>query len=241
MDIEELSKTQLLLLTILVSFVTSIATGVLTVSLLDQAPTTVTQTVNRIVDHTIETVTTQVPSIVGNPEPDGPTTEELLVNSVAATSARKVTIYRDSSKRDLLGTGVYLPAQRAVVTTATGMPTRPVIVFANGESIAAFRKGEDGSLWAFTFAAETVLPEAPAGRLVPSADLKQGQTVIALTAEGSATTGIISKIDGTTITTDIPQAPVGAGVVNLAGDIVGVSLGGGTLIGSDRIAALIAS
>jgi len=38
MDFEGLSKSQLILLTILVNFVTSVATGILTVSLLDYAP-----------------------------------------------------------------------------------------------------------------------------------------------------------------------------------------------------------
>jgi hypothetical protein len=45
MDIEELSKSQLLLLTVMVNFVVSIATAVLTVSMVDNAPLTVTQTV----------------------------------------------------------------------------------------------------------------------------------------------------------------------------------------------------
>ena len=50
MDMEELSKSQIILLTLLVSFVTSIATGIVTVSLMNQAPPAIAQTVNRIIE-----------------------------------------------------------------------------------------------------------------------------------------------------------------------------------------------
>src|ERR1700749_1538935 len=99
MNIEDLSKSQLLLLTVLVNFVTSIATGVLTVSLLDQAPATVTQTVNQIVDHTIETIATSTPlaTIVTSPAPPTKTviqtTDQLLPAAISNVAAHTIGMY----------------------------------------------------------------------------------------------------------------------------------------------------
>ena len=56
MDIKDLNKSQLLLLAVLLSFVTSIATGITTVTLMQQAPASVIVPVTRIVQETVEKI-----------------------------------------------------------------------------------------------------------------------------------------------------------------------------------------
>lgn len=63
MDIEKLTRSQIILLALLVSFVSSIASSIVTMTLLDQSPSeAVPQIVNRVVERTVERVVTPVPS-----------------------------------------------------------------------------------------------------------------------------------------------------------------------------------
>ena len=57
-----LTRSQFVLLVILVSFVTSIFTGIVTATLVTQAPLPMTQTINRVIEKTIETV---IPGTMG--------------------------------------------------------------------------------------------------------------------------------------------------------------------------------
>src|SRR3989344_4148104 len=83
MDMEQLTKSQIILLTLLVSFVTSIATGIVTVTLLDQAPHEITKTINQVVERTIERVvpdeTRQAASVVTTTEKTVVVKEEDLI------------------------------------------------------------------------------------------------------------------------------------------------------------------
>ncbi len=120
MDIEQLSKSQLLLLTLLVSFVTSTATGVLTVSLLEETPQTVTQTVNRVVERTIEkveqgeagaAVVTRETTVVVKEE-------DVLGDSVEAHSARVVALHVGTTTTASIATGLYLPNQGFIASAS---------------------------------------------------------------------------------------------------------------------------
>ena len=77
---EELSKSQLVLLVLLVSFVTSIATAVVTVALVDQAPKPVTQTIQRVVERVVSDKAAE----------KNPPVEELKIQQIIVSDEEKI-------------------------------------------------------------------------------------------------------------------------------------------------------
>jgi len=245
MNIEDLSKTQLLFLTILVNFVTAIATAVLTVSLLDQAPPTVTQTINHIVERTVETAAqaTPIPGIVTKQTTVVIKDEDLLAAAIAADAARTVYIYKGSTTTPAIATATYIPKARAVVTaTAATLPKEALIVFPGGVGVPASISRAGATVTIYGFSDQSVLPTISSPDLMTSASLKQGQTAVGITRDGSAITGIISKVDTDGVHADLPGVPAGAGVVNISGDLVGIASGiPGLIFSSDKILTLLSA
>jgi S1-C subfamily serine protease len=99
MDLEQLNRTQIILLTLLVSFVTSIATGIVTVTLMDQAPPAVTQTVNRVIERTVERVvpdtTAQKTNVITKEKEVTVVVKEddLITDSIEKNKRRMVRLY----------------------------------------------------------------------------------------------------------------------------------------------------
>jgi hypothetical protein len=244
MNLEDLNKTQLLLLTVLVNFVTSIAVGVLTVSLLDQAPPTITQTVNRIVDHTVETIasTTPIQGIIPTPPPNTVVIhdEDLLTAALAANASRSVAIYAHSTSTPPVAVGTFIPKARAVATASSAdLPREALIVFADGSAVSASLSRVGSTLSIYGFADAAKLPKVAVPLLVGRSSLKQGQSVLAVGRDGSALTGIVSRIDDS-IHTSLTNVPVGSSAVNSSGNIIGIAIDSlGTFASADKINILL--
>jgi len=116
MDIQDLNKSQLILLALLISFVTSIASAIATVSLLEQAPAPVTQTINRVVQQTIEKI---VPSDTGK-KPALSADETKLLNQLKTVGSFVATIViRKEGQSDVVtGSGFFFGDNRVIVAPA---------------------------------------------------------------------------------------------------------------------------
>jgi len=90
---DHLTRTQFVLLVLLVSFVTSLVTGIVTATLVSQAPPPLTQTISRVVERTIEKV------VPGTDENNGQesqiviiTQEDLVIKIVDEVSSAVVSV-----------------------------------------------------------------------------------------------------------------------------------------------------
>jgi hypothetical protein len=107
-------------------------------------------------------------------------------------------------------------------------------------SAGASLSRSSGSIAIYGFSDSAKLYSAPAASPVALKDVRPGQTVITLKEDGSALTGIVSKVDPTGIYTSIGTTVPGSAAVNSAGNLVGISSGStGVFVTADEITALL--
>jgi len=241
MNIEQLNKSQIVLLTLLVSFVTSIATGIVTVSLMDQAPPVVAQTVNRIVERTIETVAP------ANQTAAAATTctvvvkeTDLISQAVAQISPSIVRLYASTSPDSpFLGLGIVLSADGTVVSDASifGEASDGAIGLSDGTRMKVLVSSRDdatGLIFLQATSTDSVVTWKPA--TIKSGNPILGQTVVLLSGKSIARVenGIVTALipmgdsnltEAAVIDTSISSDSIVAGspLVNTNGEIVGVS------------------
>lgn len=124
MDIKDLNKPQLILLALLLSFVTSIATGITTVTLMQQAPASVTMPINRIIRQTVEKI---VPAETLDKAPALSKDEKKLLEDLKAIKPLTVSLFLKGAKEDgsedkILGTGLFLGNDKVVIASLIAEP-----------------------------------------------------------------------------------------------------------------------
>lgn len=248
---ENLNKNQLILLVLLVTFITSIATGIMTSTLLQQAPVEVTRNINSVVERTIEKV---VPSGITSAINSSPTIttvvvkeEDSIINSINKNVKSIVRIKETDSLgvESFYGIGVVLTADGIMVSdrktiSADSIYTVTMSDNSNFKIVPLGISQNTGSiLFEVNLPPKTKYDFSPAK--VSATDLQLGQTVIGLGGQNQNTVvvGRVSSLDmkesgtGTStvkyisaVESDVSSKDLmpGSPFFNLSGDLVGIKL-----------------
>ncbi|MEK7558375.1 MAG: serine protease [Patescibacteria group bacterium] len=193
---EDLNKSQLILLALLVSFVTSIATGVVTVSLMEQAPQSVTQTINKVVTQTIERVTKE-PAVVIKAVP-----EEDLIASAVENNAKGIVKIKLGQEGDIVGAGIVLSSGGIIASDVNpsdfAEEAKYYGIFSDGKEfpLAIISADKGGfSLFSAEFGNDKKNVYIPNTLTLGDSDkIKLGQTVLVIAPSGDLQKGIISGL-----------------------------------------------
>ena len=232
MDLENLTKTQIILLTLLVSFVTSIATAIATVSLVEQAPADVTRVIDRIVERPAETIRKDQKEVITQERTIVVKEAELIAQAVAKVTPSIVRIY-SGRNGDFKGITVIADKDGTLLTHLPLVSGDKAILYNGLESIVT-RSETDQKLWALHKEDKTLSEITPA--VLGGSDLKLGQTVIAIggNTENAISPGNISQISPNSsqsgssessfllnTTVDVSIVMPGSVLINLDGHIIG--------------------
>lgn len=264
MDLEQLSVSQIILLALLVSFVTSIATGIVTASLLAQAPQAVTNTVNQVVERTIETIVPKNsgPAVTTVQQKTVIVKEDDQVTSSIALALTKTGLMHQGLASTSPVTGLAVAIGNDMVLTASALVDKDALV-SFGVTDQTFtvsqRFPEIGVAVLTAKNASTTASFSVGG----TDSLKLGQTVIGIASVlnervqigavssksplAKVTVKDANSVPVRTVDTTITGTlPPGAPLINIFGDLVGIytsasgSAGAGSFVSVSDIVGLLA-
>ena len=234
MDIKDLNKPQLILLAVLLSFITSIATGITTVTLMQQAPASFTVPVNRVIQQTVEKIQqiegkTTVQTIVVKEE-------DLVVDAIAKNKSAIFSVSKETQDVDFrtieisVGRGFAVSADGIVVVDASFASDKGVYYLKNdsGKFKADFVSTDKAG---FSFL-KIGAPLDEKNKIVFTAPvfgdldkMKIGQKILVL---GSGISSFIFE-GNKNIYINVTKSNTGGMVLNLDGEVLGIALSGDTV------------
>lgn len=223
---EHLTKQQIVLLTLLVSFVTSIATGIVTVALMDQAPVGVTSTINHIIERTVEQVTpastgdanqaTVIGSGIIGTDPQNQISTAVSVVQKSAVVIKSVT-GKDAAGRlvgSTTGMGIVVSKSGVIATdkAAVAVFGSYIAVFPNGVAypVQITQSQNNGDLVFLTVQSDPNKKVTFSPVVAAQAPLRLGQTVLSLSGGDVPTIaqGIVTKVNAADSTSAASSTPV---------------------------------
>ncbi|MEK7612807.1 MAG: hypothetical protein AAB449_01510 [Patescibacteria group bacterium] len=228
MDLEQLTKHQIILLTLLVSFVTSIATGIVTVSLMDQAPQSVTQTINRIVERTVEKVVpTDLSALVTTEKTVIVKDDQLAAQSIASVQKAIIRITAVNNPTQLLARGVIVGKGIALTDrgalAASGATQFEAILYSGDRAPISIVAGTS------PIAVVAIGTSTPAlATLGDASKLQLGQSVIRIGGTGTDNigVGVVAQLPSSDhpklIEASVSSATPGSILLTIFGEVVGM-------------------
>jgi len=246
MDLEELTKSQIVLLTMLVSFVTSIATGIVTVSLVEEAPSDVTRVVQRVVERTVEQVSpaTQQATVITKEKTIIVKEADQIAAAIAGTKGKIVSVVQ-ADNDSFVSLGVFIDDKGILATDASAIDVHGAYAVAYGEDklpLSVVYEGGARGIALLQLPSDVAIPVERVTE--PQVALQLGQTLVAFVGNGVVTQGIVAELRdsgfiGTTIAP--PKMAPGAILLTVDGDVVGMSTGVSREMGSGVFAPLRAA
>ncbi|MEK7551904.1 MAG: serine protease [Patescibacteria group bacterium] len=243
---EDLSKTQIILLGLLVSFVSSVAISIMTYSLLSEAPATITQTINRVVERTIETVVPaeNKPEVITKEVTVVVKEEDLVIDAIKKNEGSLVRIQEiiKGVPPKFSAFGLVLHKGGLIATSKTNFLPNATFeaVLPDNSKVTLKKMFAPTKNFSFFTVENSAQKEFVGASMGDSDTLQLGQTVISIRGVERNTVSI-GRINGLLLTpensenatssryslieSDVLNGEVGSPALNLNGELIGMSSG----------------
>jgi len=247
MDLEHLNKTQIILLTLLVSFVTSIATGIVTVSLVNQAPPQMQAAVNHIIERTVQQVmpATQTASPATTIKTVVVKNDDLAAQSIASVRKSIIRIVSADAPDIMVARGIIIDAKGVAITDRGVLDAAAsyLAILPDGTHVpAAVRSsGTTTPVALLDLTLATSTPALTPATFADPSKLQLGQSVIRIGGTGgdSVGEGVIAMLPASDksasrmVEASVSSATPGSVLISLFGEVIGIITTDSQLVGGD--------